>query len=103
MADHCVSEHRGTAVSTGHTLHLLLSAMVLMIAVKSDLLSLKIHIKVCSVRLSLLSAAGNPLVCSAARFHCRNGRCVDRSFLCNGQDNCQDNSDEENCLSTAGI
>ncbi|KAK3558315.1 hypothetical protein QTP86_014704, partial [Hemibagrus guttatus] len=48
------------------------------------------------------NCTGNPLVCSAARFHCRNGRCVDRSFLCNGQDNCQDNSDEENCLSTAG-
>ncbi|XP_017341079.1 low-density lipoprotein receptor class A domain-containing protein 3 isoform X3 [Ictalurus punctatus] len=47
------------------------------------------------------NCTGNPLVCSAARFHCRNGRCVDRSFLCNGQDNCQDNSDEENCLSTA--
>ncbi|KPP63610.1 hypothetical protein Z043_118114, partial [Scleropages formosus] len=44
----------------------------------------------------------NPLVCSAARFHCRNGRCVDRSFLCNGQDNCQDNSDEEDCHTTPG-
>ncbi|KAJ8252660.1 hypothetical protein COCON_G00219720 [Conger conger] len=44
----------------------------------------------------------NPLVCSAARFHCRNGRCVDRSFLCNGQDNCQDNSDEEDCQATSG-
>ncbi|KAI4872105.1 hypothetical protein NFI96_030977, partial [Prochilodus magdalenae] len=47
------------------------------------------------------NCTGNPLVCSSARFHCRNGRCVDRSFLCNGQDNCKDNSDEENCLSTA--
>lgn len=47
-------------------------------------------------------AAGNPLVCSEARFKCRNGRCVDRSFLCNGQDNCQDNSDEELCLTTTG-
>lgn len=46
--------------------------------------------------------AGNPLVCLEARFKCRNGRCVDRSFLCNGQDNCQDNSDEEHCLTTAG-
>lgn len=41
-------------------------------------------------------------MCSEARFRCRNGRCVDRSFLCNGQDNCQDNSDEELCLSTVG-
>ncbi|KAK1887958.1 Low-density lipoprotein receptor class A domain containing protein 3, partial [Dissostichus eleginoides] len=39
--------------------------------------------------------------CSETRFKCRNGHCVDRSFLCNGQDNCQDNSDEELCLTTA--
>lgn len=45
---------------------------------------------------------GNPLICSETRFKCRNGHCVDRSFLCNGQDNCQDNSDEELCLTTAG-
>lgn len=45
---------------------------------------------------------GNPLLCSETRFKCRNGNCVDRSFLCNGQDNCQDNSDEERCLTTAG-
>lgn len=49
-----------------------------------------------------LTTAGNPLVCSESRFKCRNGHCVDRSFLCNGQDNCQDNSDEELCLTTAG-
>lgn len=48
------------------------------------------------------TTAGNPLVCLESRFKCRNGRCVDRSFLCNGQDNCQDNSDEELCLTTAG-
>ena len=41
-------------------------------------------------------------MCSESRFKCRNGRCLDRSFLCNGQDNCQDNSDEELCLTTAG-
>lgn len=41
-------------------------------------------------------------MCTEARFKCRNGRCVDRSFLCDGQDNCQDNSDEELCLTTAG-
>nr|XP_023697955.1 low-density lipoprotein receptor class A domain-containing protein 3 isoform X2 [Paramormyrops kingsleyae] len=46
------------------------------------------------------NCTANPLVCSATRFHCRNGRCVDRSFLCNGQDNCLDNSDEEECHTT---
>lgn len=51
---------------------------------------------------SIPTPSGNPLVCSETRFKCRNGHCVDRSFLCNGQDNCQDNSDEELCLTTAG-
>lgn len=62
-------------------------------------------VKVFELTLYLCSdstTAENPLVCSEARFKCRNGRCVDRSFLCNGQDNCQDNSDEEICLTTAG-
>ncbi|XP_062918304.1 low-density lipoprotein receptor class A domain-containing protein 3 isoform X3 [Mobula hypostoma] len=39
----------------------------------------------------------NPLLCSTARFHCKNGRCVDKSFLCDGVNNCQDNSDEDDC------
>ncbi|XP_047375307.1 low-density lipoprotein receptor class A domain-containing protein 3 isoform X1 [Sciurus carolinensis] len=49
--------------------------------------------------LSLFSTA-NPLLCSTARFHCRNGLCIDKSFLCDGQNNCQDNSDEESCESS---
>ncbi|MGH0123670.1 UNVERIFIED_CONTAM: hypothetical protein FKN15_006625 [Acipenser sinensis] len=48
------------------------------------------------------NCTANPLLCSTTRFHCKNGRCVDRSFLCNGQDNCQDNTDEEDCESTSG-
>ncbi|XP_046312056.1 low-density lipoprotein receptor class A domain-containing protein 3 isoform X3 [Marmota monax] len=49
--------------------------------------------------LSLYSTA-NPLLCSTARYHCRNGLCIDKSFLCDGQNNCQDNSDEESCESS---
>uniref|UniRef100_A0A8B9YHF1 Low-density lipoprotein receptor class A domain-containing protein 3 n=1 Tax=Bos mutus grunniens TaxID=30521 RepID=A0A8B9YHF1_BOSMU len=42
----------------------------------------------------------NPLLCSTARYHCKNGLCIDKSFICDGQNNCQDNSDEESCESS---
>uniref|UniRef100_A0A8C0AIS6 Low density lipoprotein receptor class A domain containing 3 n=1 Tax=Bos mutus grunniens TaxID=30521 RepID=A0A8C0AIS6_BOSMU len=48
---------------------------------------------------SPLSSA-NPLLCSTARYHCKNGLCIDKSFICDGQNNCQDNSDEESCESS---
>lgn len=53
------------------------------------------------VSLSLFTAA-NPLLCSTARFHCKNGLCIDKSFVCDSQNNCQDNSDEESCESPQG-
>lgn len=53
-------------------------------------------------RLSLPFTAANPLLCSTARYHCKNGLCIDKSFICDGQDNCQDNSDEESCESSQG-
>ena len=46
--------------------------------------------------------AANPLLCSTARYHCKNGLCIDKSFICDGQNNCQDNSDEESCESSQG-
>ncbi|KAL9851019.1 low-density lipoprotein receptor class A domain-containing protein 3 isoform 6-T6 [Geothlypis trichas] len=46
-----------------------------------------------------LLATANPLLCSTARFHCKNGLCIDKSFVCDSQNNCQDNSDEESCES----
>lgn len=46
--------------------------------------------------------AANPLLCSTARFHCKNGLCIDKSFVCDSQNNCQDNSDEESCESLQG-
>lgn len=51
---------------------------------------------------AFLSTAANPLLCSTARYHCKNGLCIDKSFLCDGQNNCQDNSDEESCESSQG-
>lgn len=52
--------------------------------------------------LSFPFAAANPLLCSTARYHCKNGLCIDKSFICDGQNNCQDNSDEESCESSQG-
>ncbi|EHB02996.1 Low-density lipoprotein receptor class A domain-containing protein 3 [Heterocephalus glaber] len=49
---------------------------------------------------TVTQSAGNPLLCSTTRYHCRNGLCIDKSFLCDGQNNCQDNSDEEGCESS---
>ncbi|XP_059831423.1 low-density lipoprotein receptor class A domain-containing protein 3 isoform X5 [Hypanus sabinus] len=46
------------------------------------------------------NCTANPLLCSTVRFHCKNGRCVDKSFLCDGVNNCQDNSDEDDCESS---
>ena len=35
--------------------------------------------------------------CPAGTFHCSNGQCVNRKFLCDGQNDCGDSSDELNC------
>ncbi|KAJ8795964.1 hypothetical protein J1605_002726 [Eschrichtius robustus] len=51
---------------------------------------------------SAILEAANPLLCSTARYHCKNGLCIDKSFICDGQNNCQDNSDEESCESSQG-
>uniref|UniRef100_A0A8D0HPA4 Low density lipoprotein receptor class A domain containing 3 n=1 Tax=Sphenodon punctatus TaxID=8508 RepID=A0A8D0HPA4_SPHPU len=48
------------------------------------------------------NCTANPLLCSTARFHCKNGLCIDKSFVCDSQNNFQDNSDEEICESTKG-
>uniref|UniRef100_A0A493T7F9 EGF-like calcium-binding domain-containing protein n=1 Tax=Anas platyrhynchos platyrhynchos TaxID=8840 RepID=A0A493T7F9_ANAPP len=34
------------------------------------------------------------VTCSAAEFTCSSGQCISKSFVCNGQDNCSDHSDE---------
>lgn len=37
------------------------------------------------------------LVCKKDEFYCQNRHCIYKEFLCNGVDDCGDNSDENNC------
>ena len=36
-------------------------------------------------------------ICEDDHFHCNNGKCILKSWLCNGWDECGDSSDEQNC------
>ena len=50
----------------------------------------------CTFLYSFQLILGN--VCRLNQFKCDNKNCVPRSFLCNGRDDCGDNSDEmQNC------
>ena len=35
--------------------------------------------------------------CEDGHFHCANGKCILKSWMCNGWDECGDSSDEQNC------
>lgn len=38
-----------------------------------------------------------PRNCSESEFRCGNGKCIKGAFKCDGQFQCEDRSDEENC------
>ncbi|XP_067893601.1 low-density lipoprotein receptor-related protein 8-like isoform X2 [Heterodontus francisci] len=47
--------------------------------------------------LNLYITEGTRLHCDVRQFQCRNDRCVSLIWHCDGEDDCTDNSDEENC------
>lgn len=49
--------------------------------------------------ISSSSSSADAKVCPPKEFQCRNGMCVAPSFVCDGDDDCGDNSDEEKCTS----
>ncbi|KAL4696596.1 hypothetical protein H8959_002294 [Pygathrix nigripes] len=55
-----------------------------------------------TVPMAAMKRTAQQTLCFAppARYHCKNGLCIDKSFICDGQNNCQDNSDEESCESS---
>uniref|UniRef100_A0A0K0E677 EGF-like domain-containing protein n=1 Tax=Strongyloides stercoralis TaxID=6248 RepID=A0A0K0E677_STRER len=38
-----------------------------------------------------------PITCDDDSFYCKDGTCIQRSWLCDGEKDCNDGSDEENC------
>ena len=35
--------------------------------------------------------------CPSTKFKCSNGLCIDTAYVCDGYNDCRDNSDESNC------
>lgn len=48
-------------------------------------------------RLFFLRRAGTPSPCEPNEFKCKNGRCALKLWRCDGDNDCEDNSDETDC------
>ncbi|EDV21956.1 uncharacterized protein TRIADDRAFT_59472 [Trichoplax adhaerens] len=46
------------------------------------------------------ATTSGPSACTALQFRCRSGQCVDKSLVCNFNNDCNDGSDETNCVNT---
>ncbi|CAG4965375.1 unnamed protein product [Colias eurytheme] len=52
------------------------------------------YINVFGVSGSNTTGAVTTNVCSLKQFQCKNGKCIPMSWMCEGEDDCGDNSDE---------
>ena len=39
----------------------------------------------------------NVIDCPSTKFKCSNGLCISTAYVCDGYNDCRDNSDESNC------
>ncbi|XP_072041471.1 uncharacterized protein [Amphiura filiformis] len=60
----------------------------------------------CDAAIDCKDTMTDELNCTCPRegdWRCANTRCIPPDFICNGEDNCKDNSDEENCPTTEAL
>lgn len=51
---------------------------------------------------SLVTCLVDLLTCSPSMFTCNNGKCIDKSMICDNLNDCGDHSDELNCYLLSG-
>lgn len=55
-----------------------------------------------SIGTSTMRPSTSPLDCTAEQFRCDSGRCLPKSFVCDGDNDCRNGEDETNCSAACG-
>jgi hypothetical protein len=45
----------------------------------------------------VIVSIATPTYCDAHEFLCKNNNCINKIYVCDGENDCYDNSDEEEC------